>query len=58
MLEETLVVAIEPMPPFQSFEARYEKQIKALAGEVAQIEFKAKRIFLLVLPDKVVAVHG
>lgn len=54
----TLVVAIAPMPPFQSFEARYEKQIEALVRKIAQIKFKAKRVFLLVLPDRVVDVNG
>ena len=54
----TLVVAITPMPPFQSFEARYEKQIEALVCKMAQIKFKAKRVFLLVLPDRVVDING
>lgn len=54
----TLVVAIAPMLPFQSFGARYEEQIEALVSEMKKIEFKAKRVFLLVLPDRVVDVHG
>ncbi len=54
----TLVVAIEPLPPFTSFEAQYEKQIEVLASEMAQISFKAKRVFLVVLPERVVTVNG
>ncbi len=49
----TLVVTVAPMPPFQSFEPRYEKQIESLVQELSKIKFKAKRVFLLVLPDKV-----
>lgn len=49
----TLVVAIEPMPPFDPFDARYEQKIKALVCKIAQIKFKAKKVFLLVLPDRV-----
>lgn len=54
----TMVIAIEPLSPFASFEAQYEKQIQALASEMAQMRFKAKRVFLFVLPDRVIAVHG
>jgi hypothetical protein len=52
----TLVVAIVPMSPFKSFEAQYEKRIVVLASEMAKIRFKAKRVFLFVLPDRVIAV--
>lgn len=54
----TLVVAIAPMPPFESFEARNEEQIETLTRKIAQIQFKAKRVFLLILPDRVIHVHG
>lgn len=54
----TLVVVIEPMLPFEQFEAEYEGQILALAQEMAKIKFRAKRVFLLVMPDRLVAVHG
>jgi hypothetical protein len=53
----TLVVAIEPMPPFESFKGKYEDQITALTSQMAQISFKAKRVFLLVMPDKVIEVQ-
>jgi hypothetical protein len=46
-----LVVAISPMPPFQSLEVRYEQQIESLVREMTQIKFKAKSVFLLILPD-------
>lgn len=54
----TLVVAIEPMVPFASFKVKYEKQMEALASEISQIEFKAKRVFLLILPDRLVRIYG
>lgn len=54
----TLVVAVAPLPPFPSFELQYEKRIETLAGEMAQIKFKAKRVFLLILPDRLVPIRG
>jgi hypothetical protein len=54
----TLVFSIAPEPRFQSFEALYEKKIEALVRDMAQIRYKAKRVFLIVLPDKVVDVTG
>ena len=53
----TLVVAITPLPPFTSFESQYEKQIETLAGEMAQIAFNAKNVFILILPDRLVAIR-
>lgn len=47
----TLVVAVAPLPPFPSFESQYEKQIETLAGGMTKIPFKAKRVFLLILPQ-------
>lgn len=54
----TLVVAMAPLPPFTSFESQYKKQIETLAGEMVQIAFQAKRVFLLILPDRLVAIRG
>jgi hypothetical protein len=54
----TLVIAIEPWPPFASFESKHEKQIEALVSKMEKMRFKAKRVFLLVLPDRVIAVNG
>jgi len=54
----TLVVAIELMPPFQSFKLQYEQKIKELVSEMAQIKFNAKRVFLLVIPDRVIDVNS
>jgi hypothetical protein len=54
----SLVVAIAPMLPFESFEARYEAQIDALVSEMGKIQFRAKRVFLLVMPDRVLQVCG
>lgn len=47
-----LVVAISPMPPFESYEVRYVQQVEELVREMTQIKFKAKGVFLLILPDK------
>jgi hypothetical protein len=54
----TLVVAIEPMPPISVFEEQYNKKIAVLASEMSKISFRAKRVFLLILPDRIVAVQG
>jgi hypothetical protein len=54
----TLVVAIAPLPPFAGFEDRYECQVASLVGQMSEIDFKAKRIFLLILPDRLEAVHA
>jgi hypothetical protein len=54
----TLVVAIEPAPPFPEFEAHYEAQIAALATEIGLIKFNAKRVILIVLPGRIIRVHG
>jgi hypothetical protein len=54
----SLVVAIEPMLPFESFEALYETQIEALASEMGKIQFRAKRVFFLVMPDHIRQVYG
>lgn len=53
-----LVVSIAPMPPFNSFVTRYEEQIKTLVREIKQIEFKAKRVFLQVLPDRLIEISA
>jgi hypothetical protein len=53
----TLVVAIEPLPPFAGFGDRYERQIALLVSQMVQIHFKAKSVFLLILPDRLVAVR-
>jgi len=56
----TLVVAIAPSPPFEitSHMEQYDKQITTLASEISKIRFKAKRVFLLVLPDRLVNIQG
>ena len=54
----TLVVAIAPIPPFASLEDRYEQQIEALVGAISRIRFKARRVFLVVLPDRVIDINA
>lgn len=53
-----LVVAIKPLPAFAGFEDRCECQIAALVSQMVQIQFKAKRVFLLILPNRLLPVHG
>lgn len=53
----TLVVAIAPMLPFQSYESLYEAQIEALASEMSKIQFRAKRVFLFVMPHHIKKVY-
>jgi hypothetical protein len=54
----SLVIAIEPMQPFTSFEALYESQIEALVAEIRKVKFKARRVFLLVMPNCIRQVCG
>ena len=53
----TLVVAIEPTTPIMSFHAKHEQQLALITTGMTQIKFKAKRVFLVLLPDRVLAVH-
>jgi hypothetical protein len=53
----TLVVAISPFPPFRSFEEQRKEQLDSLMNEMIKIKFKAKKVFLLVLPDKLFEIH-
>jgi hypothetical protein len=54
----TLVVAIEPMSPFTGFENRYESQIATLVRDMGLIQFRAKRVFLLILPEMLLKIKG
>ena len=53
----TLVVAIEPTTPIMSFHAKHQQQLAQITTGMTQIKFKAKRVFLVLLPDRVLAVH-
>lgn len=53
----TLVIAIEPEPSFESMRLLRERQLCALSDRLAAVPFKAKRAFLLVLPDTVIRLH-
>jgi hypothetical protein len=53
----TLVVSISPMPPFESFKKKYDDQISSLSSKMAEIRFNAKRVFLLILPDRIVKIY-
>lgn len=54
----TVVVAIEPMPPFAGFETACDELIQHLADEIRAIEFRAKRVYLLVMPDRLVEIRA
>lgn len=53
----TLVIAISPQPPLAHFDARFEQQVQNLTDNLRKIAFKAKRVFLLILPDRVEAIN-
>ena len=52
----TLVVVINPDPPFQTAKTKadYEVRTEMLVSEMEQVRFNAKRVFLLFLPWEVV----
>lgn len=54
----TLVIAVAPLPPFVGFERQYEVQLEKTVEAIAKIEFRAKRVFLLVLPDCLVQIRA
>ena len=54
----TLVIAIDPDRPFPGFEALFENQIQQIVDSLRKIQFKAKRVFLLILPDRIETVHA
>jgi len=54
----TVVVAIEPMPPLEGFAKAHEVLVRQLADEIRAINFRAKRVYLLVMPDCLVEVHS
>ena len=47
----SLVIAVAPLFSFAGYESLMDLQVKHLAAEIRRIKFKAKRAFLLVLPD-------
>jgi hypothetical protein len=55
--ECSLVISIEPMKPFSAFVNQYEAQVDSLLGKISCIHFNAKRVFLLILPDRLEEVH-
>jgi hypothetical protein len=46
----TLVVVIDFFPPFRQHRSLYSRKLKQVAEQMHAISFKAKRVFLLVLP--------
>jgi len=54
----TLVVAIEPLTPLEGFEPAFNDLVGRLVGEMRAIQFQAKRVYLLLLPDRIVEVRS
>jgi hypothetical protein len=54
----TLLIAIEPLAPFKGLEAAYDEILGQLADGIRSIRFLAKRVYLLLLPDRLVTIHG
>jgi hypothetical protein len=52
----TLVISIAP--PFESFKEQYENQIATLVGKIAKFKFKAKRVYLHILSDRIICING
>jgi hypothetical protein len=52
----TLVIYIAP--PFESFKEQYENQIATLVGKIAKFKFKAKRVYLHILSDRIICING
>lgn len=50
--ECSLVVAIEPMHPFEGFEQAFDYKVGELVSQMRKIEFQAKRVYLLLLPNR------
>ncbi|MBN1396691.1 MAG: hypothetical protein JXA06_01540 [Bacteroidetes bacterium] len=53
----TLVITISPLPPFEQFVIKYDAQINSLLSQLSMIKFNAKRVFLLILPDRILKVN-
>lgn len=49
----TLLIAINPFPPISGYECGFEAQVKSIVDELKKFQFKAKKVFLLVLPDRI-----
>jgi hypothetical protein len=52
----TLVICIAP--PFESFKEQYENQIATLVGKIAKFKFRAKRVYLHILSDRIICING
>lgn len=53
----SLVISIEPMKPFSAFVHQYDAQVVRLLDQISHIKFNAKRVFLLILPNRLEEVH-
>jgi hypothetical protein len=54
----TLVFALKTLPPFDSFLSAHSAQIDWIVEELRHISFRAKAVFLLVMPDRVIRIVG
>lgn len=54
----SLVIAIEPLSPFEGFESNFDDQVDQLTAKVRAINFQADRVYLLLMPGHLITVHG
>lgn len=56
--DSTLVIAIAPLPPFEGFETRYDEILDRLRACLSDVDFKAKCVYLLLMPETLLTIHG
>lgn len=53
----TLVVAVESLTPFGGSDPTYADLVGRLVGEMRAIQFQAKRVYLLLMPDNLIEIR-
>lgn len=54
----TLVIILDVLSPFPGFEGAHEKKLQTMVSAISDIKFKAKRVVLFVLPNRVLPIDG
>jgi predicted RNA binding protein with dsRBD fold (UPF0201 family) len=52
----TLVIVIKKSAPFESVSAAHNAQIDCIAEELRKIPFRAKKVFLFIMPDRMIPI--
>lgn len=52
----TLVIYIKMLPVFEALEAAHNAQIDRIADELRNIPFRAKEVFLFIVPDRMIPI--